>query len=148
MSKDQTSNYDQIGTIYDKGEKLVSVRYSVFDAELDGADWIEAVEMQFENIVFTVSVEPDFDTLRVELSEMNVNSDCYIKVATSVKPWDGFIGKRLAWIWLLTNQQGYEDGLRFEFSSKENELKIVTLIGIASSIKLFLSQEINCFRAE
>lgn len=115
------SNYDQIGTLYDKAEKLIGVRYSVFDNRLDGPDWIDAIEMRFETTVTTIYVEPDFDTLRLELSEMKVGSDCYIKVATSVKPWDDVVGRPLAWVWLLTNQQGYEDGFRFEFSTTERE---------------------------
>jgi hypothetical protein len=135
------SNYEQVGALYDKAEKLIGVRYSVFDAGLDGKDWIEAVEMQFEGAVATVYVESDFDTLRLELSGMKVGSDCYIKVATLTEPWDKVAGRSLSWIWLLTNQQGYEDGLRFEFSAKDNETStIITLIGIASSIQMYLSQ--------
>ena len=97
--------------------------------------------MRFENTVATIYVESDFDTLRVELDEMKVSSDCYIKVATFEKPWNGIIGRRVAWIWLLTNQQGYEDGLRLEFASteKENEPIIVTLIGISSRSQLNLT---------
>jgi Family of unknown function (DUF6334) len=139
------SNYENIGLLCDKTEKLLEVRYSVFDSDSGGTDWIEAVEIRFENIVATIYVESDFDTLRVELDEVKVSSDCHIKVVTSEKPWNVLIGRKVAWIWLLTNQQGYEDGLRLEFTStqKKKELKIVTLIGIASSIQLFLSQEIK-----
>ena|SRR5687768_4950584 len=136
------SNYEQIGALYDKAEKLIGVRYSIFDAGSDGKDWIEAVEIRFESAVATVYVESDYDTLRLELSEMKVGSDCYIKVATSTEPWDKVAGRSLSWIWLLTNQQGYEDGLRFEFSAKENEIPaIITMIGIASSIQMYLSQK-------
>lgn len=137
------SNFDQIGTLYDKAQKLIGVQYSVFDAGSDGQDWIEAVEMRFEETVATIYVKSDFDTLRLELSEMKVGSDCYIKDATSVRPWDGVLGKHLSWIWLLKNQQGYEDGLRFEFSTTDgdNRPRIITLIGIASSIQMYLSQE-------
>lgn len=139
----QMSNYDQIGILYEKTEKLIGVRYSVFDAGADGRDWIEAIEMQFESAVATIYVEPDFDTLCLELSEMKVDSDCYIKDATLVKLWNGVLGRRLSWIWLLRNQQGYEDGIRFEFSTTEKDetSKIITLIGIASSIKMYLSEE-------
>ena len=139
------SDYDRLGTLYDKAEKLVGVRYSLFDAGLDGPDWIETVEMQFENTVATIYVESEFDTVRVELSEMKIGSDCYIKDATSLKPWNDAVGKTLAWIWLLKNQQGYKDGLRFEFSSNEKSKTpvIITLIAIASSIKIYLSQEIG-----
>lgn len=138
------SNYDRIGTLYDKTDKLIGVRYSVFDVGVDGRDWIEAIEMQFESTVATIYVEPDFDTLCLELSEMKVDSDCYINVATSANPWNNVIGRSLSWIWLLKNQQGYEDGMRFEFSAKEGKTPtIITLVGIASSIQIYLSQEVS-----
>ncbi len=139
------SNYDRIGKLYDKTEKLVGVKYSIYDAGLDGKDWIDAVEMQFEDTIATIYVEPDFDTLHIELSELKVGSDCYPKVATSLKPWDDAVGRTLGWIWLLRNQQGYEDGLRFEFSQNEKGKPptIITLITIASSIEIYHSQKIN-----
>ena len=138
------SNQDQISKLYDKAEKLIGVRYSIFDAGSDGQDWIEAIEMQFESTVATVYVESDFDTLRLELGEMKVSQNCYIKIATTLKLWEGALGKSLSWIWLLTNQQGYEDGFRFEFPSKEKEPStIITLIGIASSIQMYLSQRFH-----
>ncbi len=139
------SNYDQLGKLYDKAEKIIGVRYSVYNAGLDGKDWIEAVEIQFEDTIATINVESDFDTLHVELSEMKVSSDCYIKIATSLKPWNDKIGRSLSWVWLLRNQQGYEDGIRFEFSSKDGEKSrlIITLISIASSIEIYVSQKIN-----
>ncbi|MBX3243331.1 MAG: hypothetical protein KF685_02545 [Acidobacteria bacterium] len=139
------SNYDQITSLYDRAEKLIGVGYSVFDAGLDGKDWIEAIEMRFETTVATVCVEPDYDTLRVELTEMKVGSDCYFKDATSIKPWVDAVGCTAAWIWLLRNQQGYEDGLRFEFASRKEkgQESTITLIGIASSIKIYISQRID-----
>lgn len=138
------SNYDQIGILYDKTEKLVGVRYSIFDAGLDGRDWIDAIEMQLESTIATIYVEPDFDTLRLELSEMRVGADCYSSITTFTTPWSNIIGKCLSWIWLLTNQQGYEDGMRFQFSANEGETpQIITLIGIASSIKIYLSNELE-----
>jgi hypothetical protein len=142
----QISNYDQIGTLYDTADKLIGVRYSVYDAGLNGQDWIDAIEMRFENdTIATIYVEAEFDTLRLELSEVKLNEDCSIKVATSVKPWADVVGGALAWMWLLTNQQGYEDGFRFEFSSKKEEGKytIITLLGIASRIEIYLSEKIN-----
>jgi hypothetical protein len=139
------SNYNQIGTLYDKAEKLVGVRYSIYDAGFNEQNWIDAIEMQFENIVATIYVEAEFDTLRLELSEMKLNEDCFIKVATSLTPWAEAVGGSLAWIWLLKNQQGYEDGFRFQFSLKNQERKhtIITLLGIASSIEIYLSTQIS-----
>lgn len=139
------SNYDQIGILWEKVEKLVSVRYSVFDAGTDGLDWIEAIEMRFEHSVATIYVEADFDTLRLELSDMKIGSDSYAQDATSLRPWQSVLNRPLSWIWVLTNQQGYEDGFRFEFAMSEGEKVsgIITLIGIASSIQIFSSESIT-----
>jgi hypothetical protein len=139
------SNYETLGTLYDKAEKLIGVRYSVYDGGLTGQDSIDAVEMRFERTVATIYIEPEFDTLCVELTEMKVGSGCYIKVATSLNPWDWLVGRPLSWIWLLRNQQGYEDGFRFEFSVKETDKtpRIITLIGIASAIQIYISQKVN-----
>lgn len=138
------TNYELSGMLYDKGEKLTGVRYAVYDAGTDGKDWIVAVEMQFEGTVATIYVEPEFDTLRLELDEMKVDSECYIELATLVEPWNGAIGQPVSWIWILKNQQGYEDGMRFEFLSREKETPvIVTMIGIASSIQIYLSEEVD-----
>lgn len=137
------SNYDRIGTLYDKVEKLVGVRYAVFDDDSEGRVFVTAVEMRFESIVATVYVEPDYDTLRLELGEMRVDPDCIAKAATSTEPWAKAVGKTLSWIWLLTNQQGYEDGFRFEFAGREKESPtVITLIGIASSIEMYVSQRL------
>jgi hypothetical protein len=138
------SNRDKLEILYDKAEKLTGVRYSVLDAGRDRSDWIAAVEMRFENTVATVYVEPDYDTLLVDLTEMKADSDCYTKLVTSISPWDGLIGRPISWIWLLRNQQGYEDGIRFEFLSREKETPtIITMIGIASTLKIYLSKEIQ-----
>lgn len=139
------SNYNQIGILSDKANKLTGVRYSIYDAGSDGQDWIDAIEMQFENgTTATVYVEVEFDTLRLKLTAMEVGDGCYVKVATSLDPWTNLIGGSLAWSWLLTNHQGYEDGFRFEFCSEngENSDPVITLIGIASKIEIYSSKKI------
>src|SRR5262245_27986862 len=107
------SNYDLIGVLYETAGKLVSVRYSIYDSKPDGQDWIDAIEMRFEGAVASAHAEVDTDTIRIELGELTIRENCYVKSATLVKPWDTVVGASLDWIWLLTNQQGYEDGLRY-----------------------------------
>ena len=136
------SNYENAGLLFDTAGELLGVRYSIFDAGSDGVDWIDAIELSFNNgVVCTVSVESEFDTLRLEVGEMNFGEECFDMDATKLMPWTDFIGGRLSWIWVLTNQQGYEDGLRIEFSLAPE--RPVTLIGIASSIQIFSSNRIE-----
>ena len=118
----------------------------MYDAASDGQDWIDAIELQFENgTVATVYVDPEFDTLRLELGEVELREDCYVRDATLLIPWTKAVGESLSWIWILKNQQGYEDGLRIEFSSN-NELEkvpVITLVSIATSIQVYSSEKID-----
>ena len=142
----ERSNYLQIGTLHDTADKLIGVRYSMYDATSNGQDWIDAIELQFENgTVATVYVDSESDSLKLELGEVELRDDCYVRDASPLVPWKEALGRSLSWIWLLTNQQGYEDGLRFEFSSNNEgkNVSVVTLIGIASRIQIYSSEKID-----
>ncbi len=141
------SNYDQIGRLFDAGERLGAVRYSMFDVgSSDGQDWIDAVELQFEGgTIASIYVDSEFDCLRLEFGEIEIREQCYAIDASGAIPWAQVLGRNVSWIWLLTNHQGYEDGLRLEFSgdAKDKEENIVTLIGIASKIEVFSSTKVS-----
>jgi hypothetical protein len=138
-------NYDLIGVLYDTAQELVGVRYSMYDAGSEGQDGIDAIELRFEvGVTATVYVEVEFDTLRLELSEMELGEDHYSKDAITLEPWRNVLGGTVSWIWLLTNQQGYEDGIRFELSSADGHKESsITLIGMASKIEIYSSKKIN-----
>ena len=137
------SNYDLLGVLYDTAGKLVAVRYSIYDTKPNGKDWIDAIEMRFEGAVASAYADRDFDTIRLELGELTIRENCYVKIATSLKPWETVVGTSPVWIWLLTNQQGYEDGLRLEFSSIQENRRgnVITLVVIASAILVYSSRE-------
>lgn len=136
------SNQDQIGVLYDRTGELLGVKYSIFEPESGGVESIDAIEFSFtEGGIATLYVESEFDTLRLELAEMVMREDCVIRDATAITPWADLMGERLAWIWLLKNQQGYEDGFRFEFSSSSK--RAVTFVAIASKIDIYLSDRID-----
>lgn len=136
------SNQELIGHLYDSAGELLAVRYSIFTGGSDGVDSIYAIEFSFTgDSVATVYAEAEFDTVRLELADVVVREDCAIRDASALAPWAGLLGGRLAWIWLLTNQQRYEDGFRFEFSSIPKQA--VTLIAIASRIEIYLSDRID-----
>jgi hypothetical protein len=48
------------------------------------------------------------------------------------------IGHSLQWAWFMANQQGYQDGIRFEFKNGV----ILELVAIASCFKAFVVTEI------
>ncbi len=48
---------------------------------------------------------------------------------SETSPWSKCIGFPLMWSWTLTNQQGYEDGLQFEFAvNVESESTLVQIL--------------------
>lgn len=52
-------------------------------------------------------------------------------------PWSLAIGKSLLWSWVLHNQQGYFDGIQFEFANNvEDKSTIIQLVAIGSGIDL------------
>jgi hypothetical protein len=57
----------------------------------------------------------------------------------SSAPWSACMGLRVCWAWQLTNQQGYSDGVRLEFSEPGAESRsVVELIVVASAIQMFV----------
>ena len=62
-----------------------------------------------------------------------------IEAATSA-PWPTCIGLGVCWAWRLTNQQGYSDGVRLEFSEPGGALSAtVEFIVAASAIQIYLA---------
>lgn len=140
------SNYDQIASLFNKQEKLEAVLYSIYDAASSGGrDCIAAIQLSFDNgTIATISINTELDNLMIGLHPMAIDQDCYVVDASHTVFWDKMLGRTLSWIWLLTNQQGYQDGIRFEFCARpeDEEKMIVTLIGIASRIEVFSSAEV------
>ena len=98
----------------------------------------DAVHLNFERASYTVGQNPDDDT--ITLLRRKLPS---IHPASEVEPFSRAIGKRVLWAWILTNQQGYTDGLQFEFwKSAEEEQVVVQFIAEAS--QLFVRQVPAC----
>jgi uncharacterized protein DUF6334 len=54
-------------------------------------------------------------------------------------PWNTCLGAGARWLWQLTNQQGYSDGVRLEFgNSDEKSRATVELLVMASAIKTLI----------
>jgi hypothetical protein len=57
-------------------------------------------------------------------------------------PWGICLGAGACWLWQLTNQQGYPDGVRLEFGNPDEQSRaVVELLVVASSIQTFVASD-------
>jgi hypothetical protein len=70
------------------------------------------LEFTFDNAVLRVEAEPDFDTVKMLILN---ESDKDLFDLSHHELWREAIGCQLTWSWMLTNQQGYRDGLQLNF---------------------------------
>ena len=96
---------------------------------------IMAVELQFDTLTISFSAVADDDTIAVSSGSYSGPSRQTINA-----PWTSCIGKPLQWTWLMTNQQGYTDGARLEFTDPDSQHSvIVELVAGASSLRVYLA---------
>ena len=94
-----------------------------------------AVELQFDTLTISFSAVADDDTIAVSSGSYSDPSRQTINA-----PWTSCIGKPLQWTWLMTNQQGYTDGARLEFTDPDSQHSvIVELVAGASSLCVYLA---------
>ena len=115
---------------YDAG-KLVAVEHAVLDGY---PSFVTAVRLTFESYRVVFRAVPEDDTITVADDGAFPASDELLTTVTAAAPWAGWIGRGVAWAWLLTNQQGYADGIRIEFGTDGSG---VTLVVAGSSINLY-----------
>jgi hypothetical protein len=79
---------------------------------------------------------PDDDTLAVTFGSLDSDTEETLIEAGTTQPWLACIGSGVRWAWLLTNQQGYSDGVRFEFGNPDEASRaVVELLVVASAIQ-------------
>jgi hypothetical protein len=128
---------DILAKIYDEGGSLVGVKYTLFEGN---PLFITAIELRFESVSAVFRAVADDDTLAVSLGPLEPEADeTLIEVGNSAL-WSACMGFGVCWAWQLTNQQGYTDGARLEFSAPGEESRaIVELVVVASEIQLFMA---------
>jgi hypothetical protein len=102
------------------------------DPELPSA--AEAYVLRFERLTVTISVNPNDDTVEVAESE-RIGSN---QVKVLAEPlWPKAVGRPLRWAWLMTNQQGYRDGIQLELAHPDEPRGVcLQLVAVASALKL------------
>lgn len=128
-----------LATLFDSGRALFSVRYLLFEGD---PEFITAVELSFESIKAVFRAEPDFDTLAANIGSLETAPDETIFDASHLQPWHRFMGLQFSFAWQMTNQQGYTDGVRFDFDGQTGQPSIIEMVVYASAIRIYTSEQI------
>lgn len=126
--------FDLLVSIYDDGLRLSSVVHRI-DVELG----VVSVGLTFGKSPVCVEIDPDFDSLWLT-RDMRPTSGAHERVedASSSGLWKACLGLPIRWAWVLTDQQGYSDGLQLTLGSNEFvEEPTIQMIGIGSRIRIF-----------
>ncbi len=121
-------------SITDESGQLVEVESFYYtDLPTD----IGLIKLAFQQNSFFVVVKED-DSLELT-DKVTFTENDFKRINMSDKlPWQAAIGKQIRWIWTMVNQQGYLDGLQFEFANNINQKPVVIqLIAVASGIKVY-----------
>jgi len=97
------------------------------------------IKLAFEqNNYFVVATEEDSLEVTDNVASL-FEADEFKRVDLSHRsPWQSAIGKPVRWIWTMVNQQGYLDGLQFEFANDITQKPVVLqLIAMASGINIY-----------
>lgn len=98
----------------------------------------EALVFRFERATLSVIVNPDDDTLAVQDGAVALGDGQSLRASVRGGAWTELVHRHLRWAWLLTNQQGYLDGVQLELANQgEAKGSVVQLIAAASSIKVY-----------
>ena len=123
---------DTLANIIEEQNQLIGVKYALFESD---PKFITAVELRFTSLAFNLRAIADDDTLSVNFGELKLESDESLVEAENSDLWSSCKDGHIVWDWRLTNQQGYNDGLRLEFKKWEEESStIVEFIVMASAI--------------
>ena len=98
--------------------------------------FVTMVTLTFQHLTVNIRADPDNDTISINLGAPLISEDGVTASADASSPWIPAYGSQCVWAWTLTNQQGYSDGLRFEFISDAGK-RVVEMIVAASQIQYY-----------
>ena len=122
------TNCEPIQAVYHSQQPLMSVEGYYFEGTL-----LRAICLVFENRSLFFFAQDD-DSLGVSTSKDAIpDDDLQVHDITASAHWSLAVGRTMTWVWRLTNQQGYLDGIQFEFSkdsyNKSWQVQILIVAG-------------------
>ena len=123
---------DTSSIVYEFG-KLKSVIYHSDSSENERL-MLSAIQFIFEK--GDVYHEALADTDEISCASFLLNQYDNIKDVTKLELWSKCIDKMPLWIWKLTNQQGYNDAIQYEFQNNIGKNIKIQLIVEASEIQI------------
>jgi Family of unknown function (DUF6334) len=120
---------------------LSKVSY-IFDQDLRHSP--TAILMYFSKIVVMLRVVEEDDSVElISISLDLANTLDSIDVSKNIL-WKDSININLRWVWCLTNQQGYTDGIQFEWGDPSSEKStMIQAIAAASCFRLYKIDEVD-----
>jgi hypothetical protein len=98
---------------------------------------LSVVQFVFDHGVLNVEAVAGDDTI-LATAQRAANPQYYD--VTAARPWASTVGGRPLWIWTLTNQQGYTDGLQLLVHADGQDVA-VQLIVMAGALRISVLQE-------
>lgn len=92
------------------------------------------MRLEFSSTVFELRVNPDDDT--IACNKVLPAGDLSACRCTSAL--DDLKGLRVFYVWALTNQNGYQDGVEIEFISDDQKTILIRLIAEASELRFLV----------
>lgn len=92
------------------------------------------MRLELSSAVFELRVNPDDDTIVCSKASTAGDLSAY-RCAPAL---DNLKGLRVFYVWALTNQNGYEDGVEIEFISGDQKTILVRLIAEASELRFLV----------
>jgi Family of unknown function (DUF6334) len=94
--------------------------------------------MYFDKIVAMIRVIEDDDTVELKSIDIELANKFDTIDVSDNSLWKDAIGSQLHWVWSLTNNQGYTDGIQFEWTNHSLKKSVmIQAIAIASCFRLY-----------
>jgi hypothetical protein len=98
------------------------------------ASTLSTARITFEKGDLNIEAVAEDDSLSISI---DLRLEGTLSDVSSAAPWRGLVGGRPSWIWTLTNQQAFVDGIQFLVRTGCGEV-MLQLVVIASSLKPYL----------
>ena len=136
------ANLDVLHMATYEGGELKKVEEARFDGQ---PHFVTAMVFAFEKLSLVISVNDYTDEVVLAVGDSKAPGEGLVVDVSTSPPWDKAIGREIRWAWRLTNQQGYDDGVQFEFANPNDSSEcVIELIAEASMLTKYVLKRVTC----